>query len=81
MKVAPYRAPGFDFEIPKGSMKVRKLEVYISNNPYIVDGDKLNAAMISAIRKATKGDMFAITATVLMPDGKEQTADWMVKLK
>ena len=81
MRVAPYRAPGFDFEIPKGSMKVIKLEVYISNNPYIVDSDKLDAQMVSAIRKASKGDMFAITATVMMPDGKTQTADWMVKLK
>ena len=82
MKVLPYRPQGFDFEIPKGSMKVRKLEVFVSNNPQPPsDGNTLNSSVISAIRKASKGDMVAITATVLMPDGKEQLSYWMVKLK
>jgi gliding motility-associated protein GldM len=81
MKVSPSRAPGFDFEIPKGSMRVTKLEVFISNKPYIVDGGSITAEMVTALKKASKGDMFAIRATVLMPDKKEQFADWMVKLK
>ena len=74
------RPDGFDFELAPGSMKVTAVQVYISNKPY--DGvDKITGEMASAIRKANKGDMVNIDATVQMPDGKPVHAYCAITLK
>lgn len=60
---------GFDFEVPTNALKVTKITVYIGNKPF--EGkDKLTAEMVSAIRRADKGDLICIDATIKMPDDK-----------
>ena len=74
------RPDGFDFELAPGSMRVDAVQVYISNKPY--DGkDKITPEMASAIRKANKGDMVNVDATVTMPDGKPVHAYCAITLK
>ncbi|MBR6292570.1 MAG: hypothetical protein IKR33_07200 [Bacteroidales bacterium] len=80
-RIIASRPEGFDFELPKGAMRVDQIEVYISNKPFTTKGDRLTSEMYSAIRKAQKGDMINVDATVIMPDGKPTHAYCSIQLK
>lgn len=61
------RPEGFGFELAPDAMRITNVDVYISNK--VFEGkDKLTPEMVSAIRRAERGDLINIDATVQMPD-------------
>ena len=80
--VIAQKNPDFEFQVPKGSMRVMSFDFQVGTRQYPgVQGSKFNADIQSAIKKASRGDNVVVTAKVLMPDGKPREIDWIVKLK
>ena len=80
VKVSARAAEGFDFKIPKGSIRVMSLEVYVGNKGFNSTGDSFEADALSAIKRANRGDKIYVTAQVMMPDGKPQAANCVITL-
>ncbi len=80
VKVAARAAEGFDFKIPKGSIRVISLEIYVGNKGFTCNGDTFEADALSAIKRANRGDKVYVTAQVMMPDGKPQPANCVITL-
>jgi len=80
VKVMARAAEGFDFKIPKGSIRVMSLEVYVGNKGFNFNGSSFEADALSAIKKANRGDKVYVTAQVMMPDGKPQAANCVLTL-
>ncbi len=80
VKVSARAAEGFDFKIPKGSIRVISLEVYVGNKGFTYNGDSFADDALSAIKKANRGDKVYVTAQVMMPDGKPQAANCVITL-
>ncbi|MBR4229208.1 MAG: hypothetical protein IKR83_00680 [Bacteroidales bacterium] len=80
VKVAARAAEGFDFKIPKGSIRVMSLEIYVGNKGFTCNGDTFEADALSAIKRANRGDKVYVTAQVMMPDGKPQPANCVITL-
>ena len=80
VKVSARAAEGFDFKIPKGSIRVMSLEVYVGNKGFNYNGDSFADDALSAIKKANRGDKVYVTAQVMMPDGKPQAANCVITL-
>ena len=80
VKVSARAAEGFDFKIPKGSIRVMSLEVYVGNKGFTYNGDSFADDALSAIKKANRGDKVYVTAQVMMPDGKPQAANCVITL-
>ena len=76
------RADGFDFKIPKGSIRIKTMNITVGTKTCapIENSGKLNAEVISAIKKASRGDNLVISATVQMPDGRPREVDCVIKL-
>ena len=70
-QVVASRGQGFEFQIPRGSIRVISLEVSVGNKPFNVNGDSFdsNPELISAIKRANRGDKIFVDAKVSMPDG------------
>ena len=80
--VIAQKNPDFEFQVPKGSMRVMSFDFQVGTRQYPgVQGSKFTADIQSAIKKASRGDQMVVTAKVLMPDGKPREIDWIVKLK
>ena len=47
---------GFEFKIPKGSIRVMSLEVFVGNKPFNMNGNSFDPDLLSAIKKANRGD-------------------------
>ena len=80
VKVSARAAEGFDFKIPKGSIRVMSLEVYVGNKGFNTNGDNFDPDALSAIKRANRGDKVYVTAQVMMPDGKPQSANCVITL-
>ena len=80
VKVSARAAEGFDFKIPKGSIRVMSLEIYVGNKGFTCNGDNFEADALSAIKRANRGDKVYVTAQVMMPDGKPQPANCVITL-
>ena len=80
VKVSARAAEGFDFKIPKGSIRVMSLEVYVGNKGFNYNGDSFADDALSAIKRANRGDKVYVTAQVMMPDGKPQAANCVITL-
>ena len=80
VKVSARAAEGFDFKIPKGSIRVMSLEVYVGNKGFTTNGDNFDPDALSAIKRANRGDKVYVTAQVMMPDGKPQAANCVITL-
>ena len=76
------RADGFDFKIPKGSIRIKTMNITVGTKTCapIENSGKLNAEVVSAIKKAGRGDNLVISATVQMPDGRPREVDCVIKL-
>ena len=74
--------PSFDFKIPRGSIRIKTMNIQVGTKTCapIENSGKLNAEVVSAIRKAGRGDNLVINATVLMPDGRPRDIDCVIKL-
>ena len=71
---------GFEFKIPKGSIRVMSLEVFVGNKPFNYTGSSFEPDGLSAIRNANRGDNIYITAKVMMPDGVPQNANCVLTI-
>ena len=71
---------GFEFKIPKGSIRVMSLEVFVGNKPFNFNGSTFEPDGLSAIRNANRGDNIYITAKVMMPDGVPQNANCVLTI-
>ncbi len=80
VKVAARAAEGFDFKIPKGSIRVMSLEIYVGNKGFNSNSDSFEVDALSAIKRANRGDKVYVTAQVMMPDGKPQPANCVITL-
>ena len=80
--IIPQKNPDFEFQVPKGSMKVLSFDFSVGTRQYAGNqGNKFTPEIQSAIKKASRGDNMVVTAKILMPDGKPREIDWIVKLK
>ncbi len=73
-RVIAMKQKGFEFTLPKNSMRVTHLSVSVNGKTEEKTGDVMDAQIVSAIKKANRGDKIFITATVMMPDGKPKEA-------
>ena len=71
---------GFEFKIPKGSIRVMSLEVFVGNKPFNYNGNAFEPDGLSAIRNANRGDNIYVTAKVMMPDGVPQNANCVLTI-
>lgn len=71
---------GFEFKIPRGSIRVMSLEVFVGNKPFNYNGSTFEPDGISAIKNANRGDNIYITAKVMMPDGVPQNANCVLTI-
>lgn len=71
---------GFEFKIPRGSIRVMSLEVFVGNKPFNFNGSTFEPDGLSAIRNANRGDNIYITAKVMMPDGVPQNANCVLTI-
>jgi hypothetical protein len=71
---------GFEFKIPKGSIRVMSLEVFVGNKPFNFNGSTFEPDGLYAIRNANRGDNIYITAKVMMPDGVPQNANCVLTI-
>lgn len=72
--------PGFEFKIPKGSIRVMSLEVFVGNKPFNMNGSAFEPDVISAIKRANRGDKIYVTAKVMMPDGKPRDSSCILTI-
>lgn len=72
--------PGFEFKIPKGSIRVMSLEVFVGNKPFNMNGSTFEPDVISAIKRANRGDKVYVTAKVMMPDGKPRDSSCILTI-
>ena len=71
---------GFEFKIPKGSIRVMSLEVFVGNKPFNMNGNSFDPDLLSAIKKANRGDKIYVDAKVMMPDGKPRTSSCILTI-
>ncbi|MBR1785105.1 MAG: hypothetical protein IJ760_06690 [Bacteroidales bacterium] len=71
---------GFEFKIPKGSIRVMSLEVFVGNKPFNMNGNTLEPDVISAIKRANRGDKVYVDAKVMMPDGVPRTSSCILTI-
>ena len=71
---------GFEFKIPKGSIRVMSLEVFVGNKPFSMNGNTFDPDLISAIKKANRGDKVYVDAKVMMPDGVPRTSSCILTI-
>ena len=72
---------GFEFKIPKGSIRVIGLEFSVGNKaPYNYNGNTVDPDGLSAVRNASRGDKVYVTAKVMMPDGVPQSANCILTI-
>ncbi len=71
---------GFEFKIPKGSIRVMSLEVFVGNKPFNMNGNNFDPDLLSAIKKANRGDKIYVDAKVMMPDGKPRTSSCILTI-
>ena len=80
VKVLAKKDPNFEFSIPKGSIRVLSLEIYVGSKGFNSTNDQFPEDALSAIKKANRGDKVYVTAQVMMPDGKPQAANCVITL-
>ncbi|MBR1850189.1 MAG: hypothetical protein IJ789_02325 [Bacteroidales bacterium] len=73
-RVIAMKQKGFEFTLPKNSMRVTHLSISVNGRTEEKNGDVMDAQIVSVIKKANRGDKIFITATVMMPDGKPKEA-------
>jgi len=71
---------GFEFKIPKGSIRVMSLEVFVGNKPFNMNGNSFDPDLLSAIKKANRGDKIYVDAKVMMPDGIPRTSSCILTI-
>ena len=71
---------GFEFKIPKGSIRVMSMEVYVGNKPFNMNGNSFDPDLLSAIKKANRGDKIYVDAKVMMPDGVPRTSSCILTI-
>ena len=71
---------GFTFKIPKGSIRVMSLEVFVGNKPFNMNGNSFEPDLLSAIKRANRGDKIYVDAKVMMPDGVPRTSSCILTI-
>ena len=71
---------GFEFKIPKGSIRVMSLEVFVGNKPFNMNGNTFEPDLLSAIKRANRGDKIYVDAKVMMPDGVPRTSSCILTI-
>ena len=71
---------GFEFKIPKGSIRVMSLEVFVGNKPFNMNGNSFEPDLLSAIKRANRGDKIYVDAKVMMPDGVPRTSSCILTI-
>lgn len=71
---------GFTFKIPKGSIRVMSLEVFVGNKPFNMNGNSFEPDLLSAIKRANRGDKIYVDAKVMMPDGIPRTSSCILTI-
>lgn len=71
---------GFTFKIPKGSIRVMSLEVFVGNKPFQMQGNNFEPDLLSAIKRANRGDKIYVDAKVMMPDGVPRTSSCILTI-
>ena len=71
---------GFEFKIPKGSIRVMSLEVFVGNKPFNMNGNVFEPDLLSAIKRANRGDKIYVDAKVMMPDGIPRTSSCILTI-
>ena len=71
---------GFTFKIPKGTIRVMSLEVFVGNKPFPSNGNMLDPEALSAIKRANRGDKVYVDAKVMMPDGIPRTSSCILTI-
>ena len=71
---------GFTFKIPKGSIRVMSLEVFVGNKPFNMQGNNFDPELLSAIKRANRGDKIYVDAKVMMPDGVPRTSSCILTI-
>ena len=71
---------GFEFKIPKGSIRVMSLEVFVGNKPFNMNGNTFEPDLLSAIKRANRGDKIYVDAKVMMPDGIPRTSSCILTI-
>ena len=71
---------GFTFKIPKGSIRVMSLEVFVGNKPFNMNGNTFEPDLLSAIKRANRGDKIYVDAKVMMPDGIPRTSSCILTI-
>ncbi|MBR1798694.1 MAG: hypothetical protein IJ761_02185 [Bacteroidales bacterium] len=82
MQVRASFQKGFEFKLSKGAMSIRSIEVSVGNkSPVTVNGAAFSPDIISAIKKANRGDKLYVTAHVKMPSGTTSVAYCVFTIK
>lgn len=71
---------GFEFKIPKGSIRVMSLEVFVGNKPHNMEGSQFAPDLLSSIKRANRGDKIYVDAKVMMPDGVPRTSSCILTI-
>ena len=71
---------GFTFKIPKGSIRVMSLEVFVGNKPFQMQGNSFEPDLLSAIKRANRGDKIYGDAKEMMPDGVPRTSSCILTI-
>lgn len=73
---------GFDFQIPKGSIRVLSHEFSCGTTTLSpIEGNVATPEELGLIRNAKAGDLIVITAKVLMPDGRLREVDFVARVE
>lgn len=80
VQVVARAGEGFTFKIPKGSIRVMSLEVFVGNKPFNMNGNTFEPDLLSAIKRANRGDKIYVDAKVMMPDGIPRTSSCILTI-
>ena len=72
----------FEFKVERGAIRIQKMNITVGARTLAeITGNRFNPEVVSAIKKANKGDKLIVDATVMMPDGKPRTVTSIITLK
>ena len=56
------------------------LEVFVGNKPFNMNGNSFEPDLLSAIKRANRGDKIYVDAKVMMPDGIPRTSSCILTI-
>ena len=80
--VVASKSKDFDFKVAPGAIKILELNITVGTKTCapIKGTGRLDAEVLSTIRKANRGDNLVVSVKVQMPDGKPRDVECVIKL-